>query len=105
MRKFCYLTPNFPENAIAAFLLLEERDAKLGFVPSSLIYTSLEETAHSIGEISSALEKARNIKVRQISFIINISLDRKFPLKKDYWARPTLRYGIEEKINTFAKIL
>ncbi len=102
--EYCTQIPKFPTKAVVAFLLLEEEDAKLGLVPSSLIYTSIDEAARSINDISVSLYDSRRVIVNEIALLANISIEKHIPLSREYWSNPSINYGIEEKIRAFTKI-
>lgn len=103
-KKYCYLSPAFPKNGVAVLLLLEEQEQRVGIVPSSVVYTSLTDTARSISEIALSLKSSRSVSVADVSLLINISFEKKIPLYKYYWRVPEVNYSIEEKIKSYTKL-
>ncbi len=103
--KYCYLTPDFPKEAFIIVATLSSiTKLPLMFTPLSYVIKNMEEADKCIEDFIIGINKLANedkIKVLEYTMIIPITLEKLFPLKKDYWTKGKIDPKYDDKFFAF----
>lgn len=103
MRKYCYLEPKFPKEAFIVSLFVM-KDGPQGMVTISFLFTETKYACEVVEETLKAAE-IKNFDVPELAVMTYLKFDSLVPLKREYWAKPTMHYDGWERNGLFTKML
>lgn len=109
-KKYCYLTPDFPKEALMVSIFFTSKDIPLMITPLSTISTSLDSAIDSIEEFVEAIKISENedakriLEVFDIAMITPITFQNLYPLKKEHWTGKK-DPGLRDRVFAFVPVL
>lgn len=103
-KKYCYLTPDFPKEAFIIVLLFNIAKVQSMLMPLSTVIKNIDEADKCIADFLIGVNKLKNhdkIKFSEFAMIVPITLEKLFPLKKDYWTKCKLDPKYDDKFYVF----
>lgn len=95
--KYCFLEPEFPQYAFICTLIFNKEDKIRGPFFLNQIYTNLKELGTEVKKIAGDLAKKPGWHVEENVLITEITYERQYPLKREYWVKPILDYNFESR--------
>lgn len=104
LKKFCYLTPNFPKKGYFAAVFFSSTKNPLWILPVSAVSQNMDEITDSIVEIIQEAGKniASKIRFLEDAIFFPIKFQKLIPLKEEYWTRCQVNPDFQDKILAFA---
>lgn len=103
---YCSLEPIFPKNAFMLFIFMLHSDSVLGVVPLDPVFTTSEAASAGVSEVINELEKSGNgITIPEECLLFPLKLKSKYPLKKEFWTKPSLEFNTQIRMDSFTKVL
>ncbi len=103
---YCTLDPEFPEKAYMIFLFILHNDQIVGTLPLDAIYDDTDHAADGVKQIIEQLESSQKpVTVPHECILIPITKYSLFPLKKEYWKKPSISYNEQTRIISFRPVL
>lgn len=106
-KRYCYLTPNFPQTAFSIVIFIQKENDKKIVFPLYGLYTSIDGIGESIRELEAEFRKYGNHqnKIMDLGIVIPLVFNETYPLKRIHWANPSKHYAMEDRMRDFTKSL
>lgn len=105
--KFCSITPPYPVRAYIVSFFLQVED-QITLITLSLISQTPEDIVADMQELVEHVEKEKEndqIQVMESCLVIPITYAAAVPLKKKYWANPSMKYSGDDRQKAFIQLL
>jgi hypothetical protein len=103
--KYCSLQPDFPRKASMLVLFTFARETAFP-LPLELVSASLEElTAYARRGIRTVRNQYDQVKIQNIDILIPLVLSAKIPLKRQYWANPSVEFPYWDRVKAFLNLI
>ncbi len=102
--EFCSLEPDFPKEAFITFLLLSENYNMLGMYPMPSIYRTFDDVTYSMQKTVHEANKKGDFSINDICILIPISFAVQYPLRREFWTKPAMHFGDNERIKIFTPV-
>lgn len=103
-REFCTIDPPFPVSGFAALLLVSAGGGEKTFIPYDHLVPSLEQVASGAHVYMHHIEEEDDsIAVEDVCVVMPVVLDRRYPLRREFWESPDSDFGMREQAMPFLK--
>jgi len=104
MKKYCYITPDFPEAAFFLALFFYKGDEIAGLIVLPKLYTDHTLMA---AEVKQALKNSafQGTSIPPEAVLAFVTLKERYPLHKDDWLKPSVHYDITDKNQLLSRSL
>lgn len=104
-KKYCYLLPEFPKEAFVIIPFLAYKE-KIDIYPLHKVAVNVNEASEYmlefVGEITKRLEGS---EVPDTCAVLPISHKSLYPLRREFWKKPTAKFGYFERKHLFVNLL
>lgn len=110
-KKYCYLTPDFPREAFIVGVFFITKSTPLMITPLHVVSSDLEVIPKSVEDFKCSIQKSQNKDAKEILEIFNtvmlipITLQKLYPLKKEFWTKSKKEGDFQERIYAFVPAL
>lgn len=108
--KYCYLTPDFPKEALMVSVFFTSKTVPLIITPLSTVSRDLTSAVKNIEDFVETLKNTENedakeiLEVIEIAMITPIIFQNLYPLKKEHWTEKK-DPGLKDRIYAFVPVL
>lgn len=102
--QYCSKNYPYPVKAFTTFFYVLN-DSSMLYYPTTRIYTSINDIAGEGDFVENTFPDRENMALSDTAIALPLDLERLYPLKKDFWAKPTLHYDHLHRLKLFMKML
>jgi hypothetical protein len=100
----CSIEPIFPQKAYIIFLFILHEGQSVGMIPLESIYTTPVGASDAVHQLLNQLGPTEHVTVTEESLLIPVTFNSLFPMRPDFWTKPTLKYTQQLRVQSFAPI-
>jgi len=90
--EYCTLDIEYPKTAFICFLFYLKDSLPQAILRISHIFTSKDEASYYIGKYIESARAKIKLEIHDITILIPLYFQSLYPLKKEYWRKPTQKY-------------
>ncbi len=100
VKQYCFRDVTFPTEAYMGYVTILKGEEILLFYPLDSIFTSFEEYQVSVKQFAQQFS-VDGLAVSDTGLLAPITFQKRFPLKEEYWQKPTTEYTTEQRVRLF----
>ena len=99
-KRYCYREVTYPQEAYIGYVTILKGEDILLFYPLDPIFSTFEEYQYSVKQFTKQFS-VTDLAVSDTGLLMPITFMNHFPLKQDYWQKPTVAYSTEQRVKLF----